>query len=139
MESFDEFYWKHNDCLNKDTSLAHSFGKKVWLHKQQEVDELREKIKCYEKLTLSLRNEFDSWSDDTESFDAIEVQIEILESLKGENHESRCLCCGGGDRHPLRSCLPSHLSCHHRRRWMLRWGRRLSRLPRKKNEASRRT
>ena len=68
--------------------MAHSFGEKVWLHNQQEVDELREKIKCYEKLTLSLRNEFDLWSDDTESFDAIEAQIEILESLKGENHES---------------------------------------------------
>ena len=44
MKSFDEFYWKHNDCLNKDTSLAHSFGEKVWNHKQQEVDELKKRI-----------------------------------------------------------------------------------------------
>ncbi len=39
MSEFDNFYWKHNDCLNKDTSLAHSFGEKVWNHQQAKIDD----------------------------------------------------------------------------------------------------
>ena len=58
---------------------------------------------------------------------------------KETSYESRCLCCGGGDRHPLRPGLPSHLPRYHRRRWMLRRGRGLPRLPCKKNETARRT
>lgn len=42
---YSDFYWKHNDCLNKDTSLAHSFGEKVWNHQQDEIDKLKKTIK----------------------------------------------------------------------------------------------
>lgn len=74
MKSFDEFYWKHNDCLNKDTSLEHSFGEKVWLHKQQEVDELKKRIED----ALKVLN------------DASPTMLDkkAIRILKGENHES---------------------------------------------------
>lgn len=38
---YNEFFWKHIDTLCSDTSLAHSFGEKVWNHQQQEVDRLK--------------------------------------------------------------------------------------------------
>lgn len=81
MESFDEFYWKHNDYLNKDTSLAHSFGEKVWLHKQQEVDELQKRI---DEAIKEIQDE--SWSD--EYGDNQAPTFKLIKILKGENHES---------------------------------------------------
>lgn len=38
---YNEFFWKHIDTLSSDTSLAHSFGEKVWNHQQQEIDRLK--------------------------------------------------------------------------------------------------
>lgn len=29
---YSDFFWKHIDTLCSDTSLAHSFGEKVWNH-----------------------------------------------------------------------------------------------------------
>ena len=45
---------------------------------------LQKRIDDYEKLTTSIRNEFDLWSDDSEFADVIEAQIENLEALRGE-------------------------------------------------------
>lgn len=47
--------------------------------------ELQKRIDEYEKLTTSIRNEFDLWSDDSEFADVIEAQIENLEALRGAN------------------------------------------------------
>lgn len=47
--------------------------------------ELQKRIDEYEKLTTSIRNEFDLWSDDSEFADVIEAQIENLEALRGES------------------------------------------------------
>ena len=47
--------------------------------------ELQKRIDEYEKLTTSIRNEFDLWSDDSEFEDVIEAQIENLEALRGAN------------------------------------------------------
>lgn len=47
--------------------------------------ELQKRIDEYEKLTTSMRNEFDLWSDDSEFADVIEAQIENLEALRGAN------------------------------------------------------
>ena len=47
--------------------------------------EQEKKIDAVKKMIVSLRNEFDLWSDDTESFDAIEAQIENLEELLNES------------------------------------------------------
>ena len=38
---YSEFFWKHIDILCSDTSLARSFGEKVWNHKQQEINRLK--------------------------------------------------------------------------------------------------
>lgn len=46
--------------------------------------ELQKRIDEYEKLTTSIRNEFDLWSDDSELADVIEAQIENLEALRGD-------------------------------------------------------
>ncbi|WP_257223503.1 hypothetical protein [Acinetobacter sp. YH12100] len=47
--------------------------------------ELQKRIDEYKKLTTSIRNEFDLWSDDSEFADVIEAQIENLEALRGVN------------------------------------------------------
>lgn len=52
-------------------------GKKRVRDQQKRIDE-------YKKLTTSIRNEFDLWSDDSEFADVIEAQIENLEALRGE-------------------------------------------------------
>lgn len=49
------------------------------------VGELQERIDKYRKLTISIRNEFDLWSDDSEFAGVIEAQIENLEALRGAN------------------------------------------------------
>lgn len=50
---------------------------------QNEIDELNKRIDCYEKLVVSIRNEFDLWSGSGELEQHINAQIEILESIKG--------------------------------------------------------
>ncbi|MFH7804047.1 hypothetical protein [Acinetobacter sp. BSP-53] len=47
--------------------------------------ELQKRVGEYEKLTTSIRNEFDLWSDDSEFADVIEAQIENLQALRGAN------------------------------------------------------
>ncbi|BBL21143.1 hypothetical protein F939_02294 [Acinetobacter radioresistens DSM 6976 = NBRC 102413 = CIP 103788] len=53
---------------------------------QLERNELQERIDKYRKLTISIRNEFDLWSDDSEFAGVIEAQIENLEALRGVNN-----------------------------------------------------
>lgn len=54
-----------------------------YLEQQKRIDELQAMVNGYKKLTISIRNEFDLWSDDSEFADVIEAQIENLEALKG--------------------------------------------------------
>lgn len=49
------------------------------------VGESEKRIDKYRKLTISIRNEFDLWSDDSEFAGVIEAQIENLEALRGEH------------------------------------------------------
>lgn len=49
------------------------------------VGEGEKRIDKYRKLTISIRNEFDLWSDDSEFAGVIEAQIENLEALRGES------------------------------------------------------
>ena len=39
--NYVDFFWKHIDTLSSDTSLAHSFGEKVWDYQKQKIDELQ--------------------------------------------------------------------------------------------------
>lgn len=71
----------------KNTQLTHALvnanaEKSKW---QRINSDLQKRIDDYEKLTTSIRNEFDLWSDDSEFADVIEAQIKNLEALRGAN------------------------------------------------------
>lgn len=57
-----------------------------YIEKKKECEGQQKRIDEYKKLTVSIRNEFDLWSDDSEFADVIEAQIENLEALRG-GHE----------------------------------------------------
>ena len=108
MKSFDEFYWKHNDCINKDTSLAHSFGEKVWNHKQAEIDELKREMlnkaneayadgqKSMRKMIKSNEDELRKRIDEAMKYVSESplkdvsrrAMINFMDILKGDSHES---------------------------------------------------
>ncbi|MHC3986242.1 hypothetical protein [Acinetobacter sp. TW_SC_4] len=56
-----------------------------YIQVKKEVEDQQKRIDEYKKLTTSIRNEFDLWSDDSEFADVIEAQIENLEALRGEH------------------------------------------------------
>lgn len=56
-----------------------------YIEKKKELEDQQKRIEEYKKLTTSIRNEFDLWSDDSEFADVIEAQIENLEALRGAN------------------------------------------------------
>ncbi len=56
-----------------------------YIEKKKQVEDQQKRIDEYKKLTTSIRNEFDLWSDDSEFADVIEAQIENLEALRGES------------------------------------------------------
>ena len=56
-----------------------------YIGKKKECEDQQKRIDDYEKLTTSIRNEFDLWSDVSEFADVIEAQIENLEALRGES------------------------------------------------------
>lgn len=52
MKTFEDYYWRQFDVLNKDTQLARQFGQDVWDYKQAKINELQARIdgaleKCY--------------------------------------------------------------------------------------------
>lgn len=69
-----------NNLQQDKTSTTILLGKAI-----QEKNELQKRIDEYKKLTVSIRNEFDLWSDDSEFAGVIEAQIENLEALRGAN------------------------------------------------------
>ena len=56
-----------------------------YIEKKKELEDQQKRIDKYKKLTTSIRNEFDLWSDDSELADVIEAQIENLEALRGDH------------------------------------------------------
>lgn len=78
---YSDFFWKHIDTLCSDTNLAHSFGEKVWNHKQQEIDELKNKLskllESYNRQkSLSVSDEFNrGW---VSAFSCIVLDIENI-------------------------------------------------------------
>lgn len=56
-----------------------------YIEKKKECEDQQKRIDEYKKLTTSIRNEFDLWSDDSEFADVIEAQIENLEALRGDH------------------------------------------------------
>ena len=74
--------WDSQSCCDQD--FVNNF-KKGWHSRQDEVDALQKQVGEYKRLTTSIRNEFDLWSDDSEFAGVIEAQIENLEALRGAN------------------------------------------------------
>ena len=70
--------------LDQSMEDLYSEDYKMWQHQQSKIDELQKRIDEYKKLTTSIRNEFDLWSDDSEFADIIEAQIENLEGMRGD-------------------------------------------------------
>ncbi|WP_180089385.1 hypothetical protein [Acinetobacter sp. YH12219] len=56
-----------------------------YIEKKKQVEDQQKRIDEYKKLTTSIRNEFDLWSNDSEFADVIEAQIENLEALRGDH------------------------------------------------------
>lgn len=96
---FDDCHQEHN---KRNSSMYRwQFPLMILKSQQAEIKQLKtqlavykedmqkdaEKIGEYGKLTTSIRNEFDLWSDDSEFADVVEAQIENLEALRGE-HDS---------------------------------------------------
>ena len=79
----DLFHWVEARGEYRHTSVQIAFM--TWVEQQAKIDELQKRIDEYKKLTVSIRNEFDLWSDDSEFADVIEAQIENLEALRGAN------------------------------------------------------
>lgn len=84
MSEFDNFYWKHNDCLNKDTSLAHSFGEKVWNHQQAIIDDLIYKAKLRESDHQALLVKYQAtkkcWEDMGKECESLKAQLNNMEA-----------------------------------------------------------
>ena len=77
--------WNHQQSkIDELTKQRDSFIKAYEIEMDKSV-ELQKRIDEYKKLTTSIRNEFDLWSDDSEFADVIEAQIENLEALRGAN------------------------------------------------------
>ena len=88
-ESDYEFYfnaaWQEQQAIINNLKAQLNNMKACYIEKKKEVEALQEQIDQYEKLTTSIRNEFDLWSDDSEFADVIEAQIENLEALRCAN------------------------------------------------------
>ena len=79
----DLFHWIEARGEYRHTSVQIAFM--TWVEQQAKIDELQKRIDEYKKLTTSIRNEFDLWSDDSEFAGVVEAQIENLEALRGDN------------------------------------------------------
>lgn len=76
-----------NDALKSQLSLQRDRNKALETEltsSRNYGDSLQKRIDEYEKLTTSIRNEFNLWTDGREFADVIEAQIENLEALRGE-------------------------------------------------------
>lgn len=86
-ELYSEDYkmWQHQQAIIDDLKAQLNNMETCYIGKKKEVEDQQKRIDEYKKLTTSIRNEFDLWSDDSEFADVIEAQIENLEALRGDN------------------------------------------------------
>ena len=77
--------WKEKQAIIDDLRSQLNNMEACYIEKKKELEGQQKRIDEYKKLTTSIRNEFDLWSDDSEFADVIEAQIENLEALRGAN------------------------------------------------------
>lgn len=80
-----EMAWNHQQAVIDNLKAQLNNMEACYIEKKKEVEDQQKRIEEYKKLTTSIRNEFDLWSDDSEFADVIEAQIENLEALRGES------------------------------------------------------
>lgn len=79
----DQFeVWQHQQAIIDNLKAQLNNMEASYIEKKK-VEDQQKRIDEYKKLTTSIRNEFDLWSDDSEFADVIEAQIENLEALRG--------------------------------------------------------
>lgn len=77
--------WQHQQAIIDDLRSQLNNMEACYIEKKKQVEDQQKRIDKYKKLTTSIRNEFDLWSDDSEFADVIEAQIENLEALRGDH------------------------------------------------------
>ena len=77
--------WNHQQAIIDDLKAQLNNMEACYIEKKKQAEDQQKRIDEYKKLTTSIRNEFDLWSDDSEFADVIEAQIENLEALRGAN------------------------------------------------------
>lgn len=77
--------WQEQQAIIDNLKAQLNNMEACYIEKKKEVEDQQKRIDGYKKLTTSIRNEFDLWSDDSEFADVIEAQIENLEALRGAN------------------------------------------------------
>lgn len=78
--------WQEQQAIIDDLKAQLNNMEVCYIEKKKEVEDQQKRIDKYKKLTTSIRNEFDLWTDGREFADVIEAQIENLEALRG-GHE----------------------------------------------------
>ncbi|WP_228199224.1 hypothetical protein, partial [Acinetobacter cumulans] len=76
--------WQEQQAIINNLKIQLNNMEACYIEKKKECEGQQKRIDEYKKLTTSIRNEFDLWSDDSEFADVIEAQIENLEALRGE-------------------------------------------------------
>lgn len=86
-ELYSEDYkmWQHQQAIIDSLKAQLNNMEACYIEKKKECEDQQKRIDKYKKLTTSIRNEFDLWSDDSEFADVIEAQIENLEALRGDH------------------------------------------------------
>lgn len=77
--------WNHQQAIIDSLKAQLNYMEACYIEVKRQVKAQQKRIDEYKKLTTSIRNEFDLWSDDSEFADVIEAQIENLEALRGDN------------------------------------------------------
>ncbi|MGE8653794.1 MAG: hypothetical protein ACN6NV_08635 [Acinetobacter gandensis] len=76
--------WQEQQAIIDNLKAQLNNMETCYIEKKKQVEGQQKRIDEYKKLTTSIKNEFDLWSDDSEFADVIEAQIENLEALRGE-------------------------------------------------------
>lgn len=77
--------WQEQQAIIDNLKAQLNNMEACYIEKKKQVEGQQKRIDEYKKLTTSIRNEFELWSDDSEFADVIEAQIENLEALRGAN------------------------------------------------------
>ena len=75
--------WQEQQAIIDNLKAQLNNMEQCYIEKKKQVEDQQKRIDEYKKLTTSIRNEFDLWSDDSEFADVIEAQIENLEGMRG--------------------------------------------------------